>query len=117
MGRGCISFLVYGMVRVEHSPPPLHGFNSAGEPIDVATDGTPVNTEGEESGAPAVSDPADEYRLRSRTIRPSASLRSRRNTISADRRPEPFPNRGRVRAALERVRRLEYLGGGSYQSE
>ena len=105
------------MVRVEHSPPPLRGFNSAGEPVDVASDEPAANTGDVELIAPAVSDSVDNYRLRSRTVRPPPSLRSRRNTISADRRPEPSPNRGRVRAALERVRRLEYLGGGSYQSE
>ena len=99
------------MVRVEHSPPPLRGFNSAGEPVDVASDEPAANTGDVELIAPAVSDSVDNYRLRSRTVRPPPSLRSRRNTISADRRPEPSPNRGRVRAALERVRRLEYLGG------
>ena len=67
--------------------------------------------EEEEFRTPAAPESAGNYRLRSRTVKPSACSRTRRNTISADRRPEPFPNRGRVRAALERVRRLEYTGG------
>ena len=58
------------MVRVEHSPPPLRGFNSAGEPVDVASDEPAANTGDVELIAPAVSDSVDNYRLRSRTVRP-----------------------------------------------
>ena len=80
----------------EDSIPPLRGFDSEGEPVSVTVDEPLTDPEEEES----------------RTVKPSTRARARPNTISADHRVEPFPNRGRVRAALDRVRRLEYAGGG-----
>ena len=89
----------------EDSLPPLHGFNSDGEPIDVVIDAPPAESDNEDRRNPAASELASDYRLRSRTVRPSDRPRGRRNTISGSGRVEPFPNSIRVRAALSRVRR------------
>ena len=98
----------------EDSIPPLRGFDSEGEPVSVTVDEPLTDPEEEEFRTPAASELAGEYRLRSRTIKPSTRAHARPNTISADRRVELFPNRGRVRAALDCVRRLEYAEGGGY---
>ena len=89
----------------KESLPPLRGFDSEGEPIDVADD--------EEFKTPAAPEQASGYRLRSRNVKPSDRPRGRRNTISCTSRVEPFPNSSRVRAALNCVRRLDYAGGGN----
>ena len=103
---------------MESSPedklPPLGGFNSEGEPIGVEPEEPPTDTEDEEFRTPAASESAGNYWLRSRTVSLSTRLRARRHTTSSDRCVEPFPNRGRVRAALDRVRRLEHAGGGNF---
>ena len=98
----------------EDSIPPLRGFDSEGKPVSVTVDEPLTDPEEEEFRTPAASDLAGEYRLRSRTIKPSTRAHARPNTISADHRVELFPNRGRVRAALDCVRRLEYAEGGGY---
>ena len=89
----------------------MRGFNSKGEPIGVEPEKPPTDTEDEEFRTPAASEPAGNYRLRSRTVSLSTRSCARRNTTSSDPRVEPFPNRGRVQAALDRVRRLEHAGG------
>ena len=95
----------------EDSIPPLRGFDSEGESVSVTVDELLTDPKEEEFRTPAASELAGEYRLKSRTVKPSTRARARRNTISADCQVEPFPNRGRVRAALDRIRRLEYAGG------
>ena len=97
----------------EDNLPPLRGFNSEHEPIGVEPDEPPTDTEEEEFRTPAASKSVGNYRLRSRAVSLSTRSRARRNTASSDRRVEPFPNPGRVRAALERVRRLEHAVGES----
>ena len=95
----------------EDNLPPLRSLYSEGKPIGVEPEELPTDTEDEEFRTPATSESAGNYRLRSRTVSLSTRSRPRRNTTSSDRRMEPFPNRGRVRAALDRVRRLEHAGG------
>ena len=97
----------------EDNLPPLRGFNSEGEPIGVEPDEPPTDTEDKEFRTPAASESAGNYRLRLRAVSLSTRSRVRRNTTSSDRRVEPFPNRGCVRAALDRVRRLEHAVGES----
>ena len=92
----------------EDSLPPLHSFNSRGDPIDVVLYLTsrPLTQRTRSLGPlPHLN------RLRSRTVRPSTRLHARHNITSSDRCMEPFPNQGRVRGALDNVRRLEYAGG------
>ena len=89
----------------------MRSFNSEGEPIGVESDEPPTDIEDEEFRTPTASESAGNYRLRSRTVSLSTRSRARRNTTSSDRCVEPFPNRGCVRAVLDRVRRLEHAGG------
>ena len=96
----------------EDSLPPLRGFDSKGEPIGIVADAPPSETDDEEFRTPAASEQAGGYRLRSRNVKPSDRPRGRRHTVSSSSRVEPFPNSSRVRAALNRVRRLDYGGGG-----
>ena len=64
----------------EDSLPPPPRFYSDSEPIDVAVDEPPTDTEEEEFRTPAAPKLAFNYRLRSRTVKPSARSRTRRNT-------------------------------------
>jgi hypothetical protein len=88
---------------------PLHGFDTDGEPAYSAPADLNTDTEDDEFATPAAAELGD-YRLRSRTVRPSTRARVRRNTIPSDRRAGPFPKSAQVQAALRRVRRLEYAG-------
>ena len=79
-GRGCISYPGVWNHPLKIASPPLCGFISDGEPIDVAVDEPPTDTEEEEFRTPAAPKLAFNYRLRSRTVKPSARSRTRRNT-------------------------------------
>ena len=63
----------------EDSLPPLRGFDSEGEPIDVVVDTPPSETNDEEFRTPAAPEQAGGYRLRSRNVKLSDR---RRNTVS-----------------------------------
>ena len=97
----------------EGTPPPLHGFYSDGDPAN----GPSLDTEEEEYATPAAPELVHDYRLRSRTVRPSTRARARRNTLPSHRRVQPVPSGTRVRAALKRVRRLEYPGTDTTSQE
>ena len=101
----------------EDSLPPLRGFDSKGEPIGIVVDAPPSETDDEEFRTPAASEQAGGYRLRSRNVKPSDRPRARRHTVSSSSRVEPFPSSSRVRAALNRVRRLGYAGGESVSQD
>ena len=101
----------------EDSLPPLRGFDSKGEPIGIVADAPPSETDDEEFRTPAASEQAGGYRLRSRNVKPSDRPRGRRHTVSSSSRVEPFPSSSRVRAALNRVRRLGYAGGESVSQD
>ena len=98
----------------EDSLPPLRGFDSEGKPIDVVVDAPPSETNDEEFRTPAAPEQASGYRLRSRNVKPSDRPRGRHHTVSGRSRVEPFPNSSRVRAALNRVKRLDYMGGRGF---
>ena len=53
----------------EDSIPPLRGFDSEGEPVSVTIDKPLTDPEEEEFRTPAASELAEEYRLRSRTVK------------------------------------------------